>query len=109
MLQAKSIFQKENTNNPYLFALKFSEYFIVTSDSSSMISECAFTGKPIYVYHLPFKRLSKRMSNFHREFEEKRITRKLTDTLNIWEYPPLNEAERIAGILRLRILNKGIK
>jgi len=71
-----------------------------------MISECAFTGKPIYIYHLPFKRVSNRISSFHREFEEQRITRKLTDTLDIWEYPPLNEAERIAGILRPRILKK---
>lgn len=95
----------KQTKNPYLFALKFSKYFIVTSDSTSMISECAFTGMPIYVYHLPFKRVSNRISNFHREFEERRITRKLVDTLEIWKYPPLNEAKRIAGILRTRILN----
>ena len=96
----------KQTKNPYLFSLKFSKHFIVTSDSSSMISECAFTGKPIYIYHLPFKRVSNRISSFHREFEEQHITRKLTDTLDIWEYPPLNEAERIAGILRPRILKK---
>ena len=71
-----------------------------------MISECAFTGKPIYVYHLPFKRMSSRISNFHREFEKQLITKKLADTLDIWKYPSLNEAERIAGILRTRILNK---
>ena len=94
----------KQTVNPYLFSLKFSNFFIVTSDSSSMISECAFTGKPIYVYHLPFKRVSNRISNFHKEFEEKKITRKLSDSLDIWEYSKLNEAERIAGILRLRIL-----
>ena len=31
--------------------------------------------------------------------------RKLEDNLEIWKYKPLNEAERIAGILRSRILN----
>ena len=96
----------KKTKNPYLFSLKYSKYFIVTSDSTSMISECAFTGKPVYVYHLPFKRISKRISNFHKEFEERRITRKLTDTLDTWKYISLNESERIAGILRSRILNK---
>ena len=50
---------------PIYMLLKNSKFFIVTSDSTSMISECAFTGKPIYVYHLPFKRISKRISNFH--------------------------------------------
>ena len=49
--------------------------------------------------------MSKRISNFHREFEEKKITRRLKDTLNLWNYTPLNEAKRIAGILRPRILN----
>ena len=38
-----------------------------------MISECAFTGKPIYVYHLPFKRISNRIESFHNEFENKKI------------------------------------
>ena len=71
-----------------------------------MISECAFTGKPIYIYHLPFKRNSTRISNFHKEFEEMKITRKLGNTLNIWKYSSLNEAKRIAGILIPRILNK---
>jgi len=51
--------------NPYIFALNNSIFFVVTSDSTSMISECAFTGKPIFVFHLPFKRLSKRIKNFH--------------------------------------------
>ena len=70
-----------------------------------MISECAFTGKPIYVYHLPFKRISKRIENFHKEFENKKITRKFNGNLEVWEYESLDEAKRIAGILRLRILN----
>jgi len=94
----------KQTDNPYLFCLKFSKYFIVTSDSTSMISECAFTGKPVYVYHLPFKRVSTRIINFHKEFEEQSITRKFTNNLDIWEYTSLNEAKRIAGILRSRIL-----
>jgi mitochondrial fission protein ELM1 len=99
----------KRTYNPYLFALKYSQYFILTSDSTSMISECAFTGKPLYIYHLPFKRISNRILNFHNEFEENNITRKLSNTLNIWKYTHLNEAERIAGILRTRILNKYTK
>ena len=49
-------------------ALKSSDFFIVTSDSTSMISEAAISGKPIYIYHLPFKRKSVRISNFHDEF-----------------------------------------
>ena len=95
----------KKTKNPYLYALKNSKYFIVTSDSTSMISECAFTGKPIYVYHLPFKRISNRIERFHIEFEKNKITRKFNGNLEVWQYRILDEAKRIAGILRLRILN----
>ncbi len=105
-LDNKAYVWNKKTENPYLFCLKYSNFFIVTSDSTSMISECAFTGKPVYVYHLPFKRKSERIANFHREFEEDGIARKLSDSLNTWKYKNLNEAKRIASILRPRILNK---
>jgi len=93
-------------NNPYCFALKNSKFFIVTSDSTSMISECAFTGKPVYVFHLPFKRISKRMDSFHKEFENLKITKKFLDhvDLNTWQYKTLDEAKRISGILKERII-----
>ena len=93
-------------NNPYFYALGNSKFFIVTSDSTSMISECAFTGKPIFVHHLPFKRKSKRIENFHNEFENLNITRNFDNTLNLknWNYNHLNETKRIAGIIKKRII-----
>jgi len=92
--------------NPYIFALKNSLFFVVTSDSTSMISECAFTGKPIFVFHLPIKRLSKRIENFHHEFENLKITKKFLDhiDLNPWQYETLDEARRISGIIKERII-----
>ena len=33
----------------YLSSLKLADYIVVTCDSTSMISEAAITGKPIYV------------------------------------------------------------
>ncbi len=93
-------------NNPYTFSLKYSKYFIVTSDSTSMISECAYTGKPIYIFHLPFKRKSKRIEDFHNDFEKRNITKALDENckLNEWEYETLDEAKRISGILKKRII-----
>jgi len=92
--------------NPYIFALRNSIFFVVTSDSTSMISECAFTGKPIFVFHLPFKRLSKRIENFHNKFENLKITKKFLDhiDLNPWKYETLDEAKRISGIIKKRII-----
>ena len=95
----------KKTKNPYKFAIKNSSHFILTSDSTSMISECAFSGKPIYIYYLPFKRASKRLLKFHEEFNKMNITRKFDGELEKWNYETLDEAKRISGILLTRILN----
>ena len=100
------VWDKQKEKNPYIFALKNSKFFIITSDSTSMISECAFTGKPIFVYHLPFRRQSKRIKYFHNEFERLKIVRKflINSKLIKWKYKRLNEAKRISGILKERII-----
>ena len=103
-----SYIPKNDDKNPYTFALKYSENFIVTSDSTSMISECAFTGKPIYVYHLPFKRKSKRIEKFHNQFDKLNITKKLDKEKNLlkWTYISLDESKRIASIIKERIIKE---
>ena len=95
-------------NNPYVFSLKYSSYFMVTSDSTSMISECAFTKKPIYIFHLPFKRISRRIENFHKQFQEQKITRDINIVIKLssWSYKKLFESERIASIIKKRIIKE---
>jgi len=96
--------------NPYIESIQKSSFFIVTSDSTSMISEAAISGKPIYVYHLTFKRKSKRIENFHREFSELGITKDIINFnhLSNWTYNPLNESERIAIIIKKKIIKENI-
>ena len=107
-LHNKIILWDENKPNPYAFCLKYSEYFIVTSDSTSMISECSFTAQPIYIFHLPFKRISKRIKKFHNKFSDLGITRDLItiSKLSKWIYKPLNESKRIASIIKERIIKE---
>ena len=97
-------------NNPYKESIKSSSFFIITSDSTSMISEASISGKPIYVYHLRFKRKSKRIENFHTEFSKLGITRDIIDVkyLENWSYNSLNESERIASIIKKRIIEANI-
>ena len=92
--------------NPYKEAIQSSSFFIVTSDSTSMISEAAISGKPIYIYHLPFKRKSVRISNFHNEFNKMGITRDLKNIKHLanWEYNLLNESKRIGSIIKKKII-----
>ncbi len=92
--------------NPYEYALYNSKHFIITSDSTSMISEASISGKPIYIYKLPYKRKSIRLDRFHEEFRKLNITRDIINTniLENWSYEKLNESERIAGIIKERII-----
>ena len=96
--------------NPYKEAIQSSSFFIVTSDSTSMISEAAISGRPIYIYHLPFKRKSTRISNFHNEFNQLGITRDIEKINHFenWEYNLLNESERIGSIIKKRIIEENI-
>ena len=96
--------------NPYIESIQKSSFFIVTSDSTSMISEAAVSGKPIYVYHLKFKRKSKRIENFHKEFSALGITKDIINFnhLSNWTYNALNESERIAIIIKKKIIKENI-
>lgn len=92
--------------NPYKQAIQVSSFFIVTSDSTSMISEAAISGKPVYIYHLPFKRKSRRIINFQNEFSNLGISRNINNIqkLEKWTYKPLNESERIARIIKEKLM-----
>ena len=92
--------------NPYKQAIQESSFFIVTSDSTSMISEVAISGKPVYIYHLPFKRKSRRIINFQNEFSNLGISRNINNIqkLEKWTYKPLNESERIARIIKEKLM-----
>ena len=107
-LKNLAIIYNEKEKNPYTFALKNSEFFIVTSDSTSMISECAFTGKPLYVFHLPYKRKSRRIENFHNQFNSLNITKELNNKNELvhWNYEILNESKRISSIIKKRIIKE---
>ena len=87
----------------YLSALALAEYIIVTCDSSSMISEAALTGKPIYVANILPKRNDKRFQKFRNLFRELNITRNLGEPFETWSYEKLDETNRIAKIIKERV------
>lgn len=87
----------------YLSALKISKTIIVTCDSTSMISECAITQKPIFVAKMKAKRRNKRFEYFLNSFKEKGIIRFLGESTDYWKYPALDETNRIATIIKERL------
>ena len=87
----------------YLSALKISQHIIVTCDSTSMISEAAITGKPIYVAKMPAIKNDKRFKNFFNLFESLNIIKPLNNSVENWTYTQLNETKRIAEQLKEKI------
>ena len=87
----------------YLSALALAEYIIVTCDSSSMISEAALTGKPIYVANILPKKNDKRFQKFRNLFRELNITRNLGEPFENWSYQKLDETNRVAKVIKERI------
>jgi len=87
----------------YLSSLALAKYIIVTCDSSSMISEAALTGKPIYVAMIPAIRSDKRFQKFRNLLESMNIIRKLENELVTWNYEKLDETYRIAEQIKAKL------
>ena len=87
----------------YLSALAISENIIVTCDSSSMISEAALTGKPIYIANILPKKNDIRFQRFRNLFRDLNITRNLGEDVENWNYQSLDETNRVAKIIKEKI------
>ena len=89
----------------YLSSLKLSDYIIVTCDSTSMISESAITGKPIYVAQMTPIKKNQRFIKFFELFKSLNIIKDLGDTVEDWNYEKLNETDRISSYIKEKIKN----
>ena len=106
---ANNYFGNENlvVNNidkkAYLSGLSLAKYIVVTCDSTSMISEAALTGKPIYIAEIPTKKNDYRFRKFKELFSKLNITKNLNEKLEIWNYESINETNRIAEEIKKQI------
>ena len=80
----------------YLSSLSLADHIIVTCDSTSMISEAAMTGKPIYVAQMPAIKKNIRFQKFFELFKSLDIIKNLEDKVEEWNYKKLNETRRIS-------------
>jgi len=88
--------------NPYLAILGYADFFIITGDSVSMISECCSTGKPVYIFNE--KEISaKKHKRFHENLFDENYAKKLVRNLKKLENfssRKLQETKRVAAIIR---------
>ena len=89
----------------YLSAFALATTIIVTCDSTSMVSEAATSGKPIFIAHMKSKRDNYRFKKFFQLFKELGIIRDLGEKVESWTYRKINEAERIAVTIKSKVKN----
>ena len=101
----KQIIIKNIDKKAYLSSMKLADHIIVTCDSTSMISEAAMTGKPIYVAQMPSIKKNDRFQNFYKLFKSLNIIRDLEKTIDNWNYTKLNETDRISKLIKDKFKN----
>ncbi len=99
---------KEINKKAYLSSLAIADHIIVTCDSTSMISEAALTGKPVYVAMMKAKRFSRRFAKFYSQFNKLGITKELSERVDNWSYDKLDEINRIIPIIKEKMKQDGI-
>jgi len=99
---------KDVDKKAYLSALSISDYIVVTCDSTSMISEAAITGKPIYVAQMKPNKNNLRFQKFFSQFKQLNIIKDLTDKIDLWSYSKLDEVNRISPLINEKIKKNGI-
>ena len=99
---------KDVDKNAYLSSLALADVIVVTCDSTSMISEAAVTGKPIYVANMKPIKNNNRFKNFYIQFQKLGIIRDLGENVDLWNYNKLDEVNRIAPMIKERMKLNGI-
>ena len=108
---AKNYFDKDQIiitevdKKAYLSSLKLSDHIVVTCDSTSMISEAAMTGKPIYVAQMKPIKNNNRFRKFFELFKSLNIIKDLEDSLEKWNYDKLNETDKISRYIKEQLKN----
>ena len=89
----------------YLSSLKLSDFIVVTCDSTSMISEAAMTGKPIYVAQMNPIKKNYRFTKFFELFKSLNIIKDLEHSIEKWNYDKLNDTDMISRYIKEQLKN----
>lgn len=88
--------------NPYAGYLAHADYIVCTSDSASMLSDAATTGKPVFLYRLPGG--SAKFDRLYAHLAVRGVIRDLTpcegEPLAPWSYAPFDDSSRVAEAIK---------
>ena len=99
---------RQRDKKAYLSSLGLADIIIVTCDSTSMISEAAITGKPVYVAQMNNKKNIDRFKKFYTLFKELGVIRDLENKIEHWTYERLDEVNRAALAVKEKMKKDGI-
>lgn len=86
-------------DNPYFGMLGLADRIFVTAESANMLTDAAFTGKPVHM--LPLEGGAAKWRRFHQSLEDRGVLRPDLGPEDPWTYEPLRETDRAAAeILR---------
>ena len=91
--------------NPYYGYLGLADIVLCTSDSVSMVSEAASTGKPVYIIELAGG--SAKFRRFHDRLYADGIARPFAGALEAWHYQPLADTAQVAEVVLRRMALSG--
>jgi mitochondrial fission protein ELM1 len=104
-LQGENVFFWDGQDeNPYFAMLGLADIIMVTSDSASMLSEAATTGKPVYA--IPLEGGSRRLDAMLQNLIDLGAVRRFEGTTETWSYTPLNDAKIAADAIRQRLYKR---
>ncbi len=81
--------------NPYLGMLGLGSRILVTEESANMLTDAAFTGKPVHL--LPLKGGAPKWVRLHEALERHGVLRPRASYTDEWDYEPLRETDRAAA------------
>jgi mitochondrial fission protein ELM1 len=100
---------ESSLDNPFFGMLAWADAFVVTAESTSMVSEACSVGKPVYLFGLNDDLQSKPMGKFNRFYnllkEQGRIAPLGGEILDDPEQP-LMDTEKVASFIRAKILQR---
>jgi mitochondrial fission protein ELM1 len=93
-------------DNPYFGMLGMAERILVTEESANMITEAAFTGKPVHLMTLQGG--GKKWDRFHDALIERGVLRPGAPMKEEWSYAPLRETDRVADAIVKKLAIRGV-
>ncbi len=93
-------------DNPYFAILALCDSFLVTSDSTNLLTEAATTGKPVHIVDVPGG--NEKFARLHSALIARGIARRFSGKIENWQYLPLEDTAHVAAEIKRRMAARAL-